>query len=854
MSKTIIALVAAAMLLFLVLPASAAVVGRNINGGATVFIGEENLDITKAMNGDNTIGWWASAASITTTAPTTSLTVTALMTTFSVSPATFVGYTGNWYRINGAGAVNGSAFNVMDPQLNLQIWDPIQGIAINGQSVPQGMDVSFKIETNMYQVTTGQRSPINPATDGFITIKVKTPDGATYTELVNKSGKGNLLSNQYVNTQPFFWSTNGVANRWDTGAASTSQRMYPPGTYSVYAESTLNNMKNNYKNGGADYTGKTISEIKTVTLASDTIKITADKGTVVRSKPFSVTVIGKPSAVYYLWVKGTSQMSGGFDNTPPSIMAFQEGVAIGDPAAGAYVFENSGGRTISQDVPAVDNGIYFAAITTSTSGARTIEWLTNNQTKAQKYTIRVEQRFGGQVKSDQVDVKVEKGAVAIVASGDQSYYLGEEIKFSGSNSESYITYLFIVGPNLPAQGAQIFSDDPRLYPVITGVPATFQQASVDGANAWEWKWGTSKIALDAGTYTIYAVSQPCDSQNLGNAAYGTVSVIIKKPFISATAAQSTVAKGDKIVILGTAVGNPFAVNIWILGKNYATVTSDSVNSDSTFTYEVKGETTKRLSSGQYFVVVQHPMENGQFDIVYNPATGEITNKMLGTTGTTIFKLTGAGSLQGSDAAEALIQAINDPNVDDTYTKLQFLVEEPLIQINAIGDKKIGDKFTITAKTNLAVDDVVLVEVYSSSFKPTQKSQSGEFSGATGSVKVTKGVNSGMNLISFDVDAATFKPDEYIVVANAVIQEATGSALFNVLDAAAIAAQATTTPAPTPTKAPTPAMTPPPQPPTPIATPIPPTPTPTPTPASPGPGALVALAGILGVAFVVVRRP
>jgi hypothetical protein len=143
---------------------------------------------------------------------------------------------------------------------------------------------------------------------------------------------------------------------------------------------------------------------------------------------------------------------------------------------------------------------------------------------------------------------------------------------------------------------------------------------------------------------------------------------------------------------------------------------------------------------------------------------------------------------------------------------------------------------------------VLVEVYSSSFKPTQKSQSGEFSGATGSVKVTKGVNSGMNLISFDVDAATFKPDEYIVVANAVIQEATGSALFNVLDAAAIAAQAT------PTKAPTPAMTPPPQPPTPIATPIPPTPTPTPTPASPGPGALVALAGILGVAFVVVRRP
>ena len=47
----------------------------------------------------------------------------------------------------------------------------------------------------------------------------------------------------------------------------------------------------------------------------------------------------------------------------------------------------------------------------------------------------------------------------------------------------------------------------------------------------------------------------------------------------------------------------------------------------------------------------------------------------GSSFTRIFKLGGAGSLQGSDAAEALVQGINDANVDDTYTKLQFLVEE-----------------------------------------------------------------------------------------------------------------------------------------------------------------------------------
>ena len=39
----------------------------------------------------------------------------------------------------------------------------------------------------------------------------------------------------------------------------------------------------------------------------------------------------------------------------------------------------------------------------------------------------------------------------------------------------------------------------------------------------------------------------------------------------------------------------------------------------------------------------------------------------------------------------------------------------------------------------------------------------------------------MNKISFDVDSSTFKPDEYIVTEGAVIQEATGTALFNVLE-------------------------------------------------------------------------
>ncbi len=59
-----------------------------------------------------------------------------------------------------------------------------------------------------------------------------------------------------------------------------------------------------------------------------------------------------------------------------------------------------------------------------------------------------------------------------------------------------------------------------------------------------------------------------------------------------------------------------------------------------------------------------------------------------------------------------------------------------ITIDPVGDHYVGDRFTITGLTNIPADDEMLVQVYTSSFKPTQKSQSGEFSGATGTVKAS----------------------------------------------------------------------------------------------------------------------
>ena len=920
-----IALVAlVALVLVAVLPASATYysVNNSINNGATVYIGEVQLNLTPFFNTlqanatpESTIGFWQAGANVQNTPPSATLTLTAAAAaSFSVSQGTFGNAIGTWYAINpNTGFANTAHYIVVkDPSLSIDAWDYNTSQIVTGKTIIQGDLLTFRVTTNLNEVytarfnnTTGAPGMAEPNGD----IRLKSDTGNTYNKIIDRTGAAQPIAPVTVNLSSWYLGTvNCVApagdatilTGWNTGATDAlGNNAYPAGVYSVYIESRVNGMKDNYQNNGADYTGKTVSGTGTVTIASNTVKIEANKDSVVRSKPFSVTVTGRPNTYYYIWVKGVSSLDQTYDNQPPVVTANQLGVNIDSPAAmaagvawnagdnnntgpglssaapgyiGAYWYQNGAKKTLLNYVnyqnAANDgwrNGTY-ALVQLNAQGTRTVQFSTSNWTKAQKYTIRVEANFTGQFKSDEVDVKVEKGAVTIVAAGDQSYYLGEEIKFSGTNTESPITYLFITGPNLPDNGGILTGQNPRYDTstcapngrgVATNCPNDFVQADVLGDNTWSYKWGTSSVALDAGTYTIYAVSQPRakldndPTNGLGQAAYGTVSIIIKKPFISATASQSTVAKGDAVFITGTAQGQPSqGVRIWILGKNYANVASESVNSDASFSYELKKEDTHDLYAGQYFIVAQHPMQNDIFDVypaplpqassTNQPSIVYTVNQSNAADQSVDFKLTGPGSLQGSDAAEALIEAINDANVDDTYTKLQILIEEPVITIDTVGDRHVGDKFTITATTNLAVGDDVLFEVYSSSFQPTTKSQSGEFSGASGTVKVTQG-DSGLNKLSFDVDASTFKPDEYLVKASAVLQDATGTALFNVLEASA----PTATPAVVSTTA-APVTT--------VATAVPTTvATPTKTPTQPGFGALVALIGLGAVALLVVRR-
>ena len=92
--------------------------------------------------------------------------------------------------------------------------------------------------------------------------------------------------------------------------------------------------------------------------------------------------------------------------------------------------------------------------------------------------------------------------------------------------------------------------------------------------------------------------------------------------------------------------------------------------------------------------------------------------------------------------------------------------KPFISVDPISDKNIGDKFTITGTTNLAPGTEILMQVYPASFEsaatdPQTGAQSGTFTGATGTVEVTRGTGN-TNTWSADVDLSPFLPKEYLV--------------------------------------------------------------------------------------------
>lgn len=134
----------------------------------------------------------------------------------------------------------------------------------------------------------------------------------------------------------------------------------------------------------------------------------------------------------------------------------------------------------------------------------------------------------------------------------------------------------------------------------------------------------------------------------------------KKPFLTVGSSASIVAKGDDVYIKGTAEEKPASVSYYIFGTNYFANGTISVENDGNFEKKL---TLSTQDAGQYFVVVEHPMENGKFDghkAHYNAVTSTFTNTATLMTGNnyTVLYIPNAEYIGGDIHTTDVNKAVN----------------------------------------------------------------------------------------------------------------------------------------------------------------------------------------------------
>ena len=392
--KSITKLMVVAMLLaaaLVVAPAAA----RTIVSGGTVFIGEEDVDLTAVFNttvGDSgTLVHYSSITSsgalrIGTIEKTISV---ANVSKFELTKTDFGSLTGQWYAFAG-----GADLTILDeakgnilvekPQVKLDVKlvrdGKVTADSVDGKTVTRKSEIAFEIEHNLG----------DNIKEFGVNIEVTTPSGGKLTTFAGKPLKNQILDGQKKVIKDI---------KLDGQDA---------GTYTAIAKWPE----------GTDFYGKGYdSNTVTFEILSKAIAISSNKDTVVRGKNFVVTITGESKQDYWVFVKDASISS----NEYPKILDGQPGVNITTLPTSTTLPKTS----------AKVNGT-IAKVTTKADGTRTVEFKTDTQTKDRQFTIRVEETSGDSPDYDEVRVRVEEGAVTITASGTGTYYIGEEITLSGT--------------------------------------------------------------------------------------------------------------------------------------------------------------------------------------------------------------------------------------------------------------------------------------------------------------------------------------------------------------------------------------------------------------------------------------
>ena len=129
-----------------------------------------------------------------------------------------------------------------------------------------------------------------------------------------------------------------------------------------------------------------------------------------------------------------------------------------------------------------------------------------------------------------------------------------------------------------------------------------------------------------------------------------------------------------------------------------------------------------MAAGQYFVVFQHPMYDGEFQI---KATNFPTDWMIkGANGAEdSVSPINVKDRQTANAAQALCDALDAQGIDDMYVKFSFFVvgEDQSFTISEIPTEVAqGDKIVISGVSTANAENYVTVEMISTAFAAVPK--------------------------------------------------------------------------------------------------------------------------------------
>lgn len=245
-------LLASLVLLAIIVPVGAST--NKIAPGAPVFIGESNVDLSKALDNCRIIAWWPEGADTSKPAGR-NITLRALneisaaVNHYTFAPSEYANYTGTWYCEEKKPLK--AVFVVTKPEVRIRVWDRENDKDVTGMTVPSDANVTYRIETNLDSAMNLKYRPDLTPADSFWTVKLSNPSGMGITNIYtgNYGAAGTVIltldSAPLVTKSPYTWSSGSSWNR--ASRSIQGDLVYPPGTYTFTASQNLNGMQAVYK-------------------------------------------------------------------------------------------------------------------------------------------------------------------------------------------------------------------------------------------------------------------------------------------------------------------------------------------------------------------------------------------------------------------------------------------------------------------------------------------------------------------------------------------------------------------------------------------------------------------------------